>query len=56
MLLGRATKEGDSPVHETDTTSDAYLSRTAHVKRCLKLGGPPSKAKYVMATDSEIVP
>ena len=56
MLLGRATKEGDSPVHETDTTSDAYLSRTAHVKRCLNLGGPPSKAKYEVATDSEEVP
>jgi hypothetical protein len=55
-LLGRATKEGDSPVHETDATSDAYLSRTAHVKRCLNLGRPLSKAKYVVATDSEIVP
>ena len=56
MLLGRATKEGDSPVHETDTTSGAYLSRTAHVERCLNLGGPPSKAKYEVATDREEVP
>ena len=25
-----------------------FSSRTGHVKPCLKLGGPPPKAKYVM--------
>ena len=30
-----------------------FLSRAGHVKPCLNLGGPPSKAKYVIATDSE---
>jgi hypothetical protein len=33
-----------------------HLSRTAAVKRGLNLGGPPSKAKYSLVTDSELVP
>ena len=33
-----------------------YLSRTTAVKRGLNLGGPPSKAKYYLMTDSELVP
>ena len=33
-----------------------FLSRTALVKRGLNLGGPPSKAKYSLVTDSELVP
>ena len=33
-----------------------YLSRTTAVKRGLNLGGPPSKAKYYLVTDSELVP
>ena len=32
------------------------LSRTGHVESCLKLGGPSSKAKYYLLTDSEPVP
>jgi hypothetical protein len=32
------------------------LSRTAPVKRGPKLGGPPSKAKYSLVTDSGLVP
>src|SRR3990167_4929832 len=31
-------------------------SRTGHVKSCLKMGGPSSKAKYSCLTDSEPVP
>ena len=31
-------------------------SKAAHVKRCLNMGGPPSKAKYSLLTDSEQVP
>ena len=30
-----------------------HLSRAGHEKSCLKLGGPPSKAKYEIATDRE---
>src|SRR5919112_5811804 len=33
-----------------------YLSRSAPVKRGLNLGGPPSKAKYSLVTDSGQVP
>jgi hypothetical protein len=29
------------------------MSRASHVKSGLKLGGPPPKAKYSLATDSE---
>ena len=32
------------------------LSRAGHVKSCLNIGGPPSKAKYYLLTDSEPVP
>ena len=31
-------------------------SRTGHVKSCLNVGGPPSKPKYSLTTDSEQVP
>jgi hypothetical protein len=29
------------------------VSSTGHEKPCVNLGGPPSKAKYSLATDSE---
>ena len=32
------------------------LSRTGHEKSCLNPGGPSSKAKYSLETDSEPVP
>jgi hypothetical protein len=57
MLLGRATGEGESPVHEMREVSLAKnLSTVGHEKSRGNLGGPPSKAKYVVATDSEEVP
>ena len=45
---------GDSPVYE----SESYVksSRAGHVKPCLNMGGPSSKAKYSQLTDSEPVP
>jgi hypothetical protein len=33
-----------------------FLSRAGHVKPRLNLGGPSSKAKYYLVTDSELVP
>ena len=54
--LERAAKEGDSPVREIELASGVYLSKTDHEEFCLKLGSPLSKAKYVIATDSERVP
>ena len=44
---------GDSPVCEA---SEDVSSRAGHVKSCLKIGGPPPKAKYSLLTDSEPVP
>ena len=53
MLLGRATREGESPVYEMRPAPLVkYLSTVGHVESCGKLGGPSSKAKYVIATDS----
>ena len=53
-LLGRETKEGKSPVHEMkQALLIRHLSTVGHEKSCGNLGGPPSKAKYVIATDSE---
>ena len=54
--LGRPAKEGESPVCEMLESPCRYLSRAGHVKPCLNLGGPPSKAKYETATDSAEVP
>lgn len=51
--LERPTIVGDSPVLEAPLH---ILSRAGHVKSCLKIGGPPPKAKYSLLTDSEPVP
>ena len=50
------TTQGDSPVDESESWQDWHLSRAGHVKPGLNLGGPPSKAKYSLMTDSEPVP
>jgi hypothetical protein len=44
---------GDSPVCVHPFIS---LSKAGHVKSCLNMGGPPSKPKYSLVTDSEQVP
>ena len=54
MVLERPAIEGDSPVHER--AIEMKLSRAGHVKSCLNMGGPSSKAKYDLPTDSELVP
>ena len=54
--LGRATEEGESPVCENEMTLRWYLSTAGHEKPCWNLGGPPSKAKYEIMTDSAVVP
>ncbi len=53
--LESRTAEGDSPVCESESPPllSAYQSSTELVELCVKLGGPPSKAKYSSATDSE---
>ena len=54
--MGRRTVEGESPVLETMSLLASILSGTGHEKSCLNLGGPLSKAKYYLLTDSEQVP
>ena len=54
--MERPAIDGDSPVHEILTHSRGTPSTTGHVKSCGKLGGPPSKAKYSLVTDSALVP
>ena len=57
MPLGRATRGGESPVREMrQAPLVGYLSTVGHEKSCGNLGGPSSKAKYEVATDSEEVP
>ncbi len=50
---GKSGDMGDSPVCDSYGKS---LSKAGHVKSCLNMGGPPSKAKYSLVTDSEQVP
>ena len=50
--MERPAKEGESPVIEMSSGLRSIPSRTAHVKRRLNPGGPPSKAKYCLVTDS----
>ena len=47
------TTEGDSPVSESESSLEGYLSRSGHVEPRLKLRGPSRKAKYSLMTDSE---
>ena len=54
--LGSRPKEGDRPVHEVHQPLAQHPSTAGHVKPCWNLGGPPSKAKYYLMTDSEPVP
>ncbi len=55
--LERHATEGDSPVIKMDEASRAeILSTTGHVQSRGNPVGPSSKAKYSLATDSELVP
>jgi hypothetical protein len=51
--LESAAIAGDSPVC---VNVERSLSKAGHVKPCLNMGGPPSKPKYSLVTDSEQVP
>ena len=54
--MERLSKEGDRPVSERKKTPVGIPSTTEHVEFCWNLGGPPSKAKHSLLTDSELVP
>ena len=51
-LLERSAEEGKSPVREGGEREAGIRSTTGHEEPCGKQGGPPSKAKDSMATDS----
>ncbi len=50
----RLARVGDSPVGET--VIEGRSSSAGPEKSRVKMGGPPSKAKYSQMTDSEPVP
>jgi hypothetical protein len=49
------TVEGNSPVHDMMSWLRRIQSTTGHEKPSGKQGGPPSKPKYSLVTDSEAV-
>ena len=55
-VLGKHTKEGESPVSEIYESMSKIQSTAGHEKSCRKQAGPPAKAKYYLMTDSEAVP
>ena len=54
--LERRATEGESPVGEMAGPPEVFPSTAGHVEPRGNLGGPSSKAKYYLATDSEPVP
>ena len=56
MVLGEPAREGESPVHER--VNDERVSGVPRDTRNRrgKTGGPPSKPKYYLLTDSGAVP
>ena len=50
--MERQGAERKTRVGENKTRGDTK-STTGHVKPCGKMGGPPSKAKHSLVTDSE---
>ena len=51
--MGRPVKECESHVPENERDWDWIQSTAGHVKPGGKPGGPPSKPKYYLMTDSE---
>ena len=54
--MERPAIDGDSPVFEIQIHPRESPSTTRHVKPCGNPGGPSSKAKYYLVTDSAQVP
>ena len=50
--MGKHTIEGDSPVCEKRFELVSIQSTAGHVKPGGNVGGPPSKPKYSLVTDS----
>ena len=49
------TVGGDSPVDEMQSTRSGIQSISGHEESGEKIGGPPSKPKYYLMTDSGAV-
>jgi hypothetical protein len=61
MIFSRSELEssgigGKTPVDEKKSDLESILSTAGHEESRGKQGGPPPKAKYSLATDSEQVP
>ena len=54
--MEKRSTEGDRPVTENQITPREFLSNASHVKRRMNPRRPRRKAKYSLATDSELVP
>ena len=54
--LEKSAKDRESRVSEVFYPSRGIPSNAVHVKLCMNPSGPPDKAKYSLATDSELVP
>ena len=53
--MGSPTVEGESPVSETQREVSGIQSISGHVESGENVGGPPSKPKYYLMTDSGAV-
>ena len=54
--MGRPATECESHVNEKDFGTSWIQSTAGHEESRGKSGGPPSKPKYYLMTDSEAVP
>ena len=53
--MGKLIKEGENPVGKTTKQASSILSTIGHVESDGKMGGPSSKPKYYLMTDSGAV-
>ena len=54
--MGRSITEGENPVDEIARRVSGIQSISGHVESGENVGGPPSKPKYYLMTDSGEVP
>jgi hypothetical protein len=52
----KSARDRESRVREFRLSSRGIPSNAVHVKLCMNLSRPLDKAKYYLATDSELVP
>jgi hypothetical protein len=52
----KSARDRDSRVREVEESPSGIPSNAVHVKLCMNPSRPLDKAKYSIATDSELVP